>query len=337
MVRARRAAAASLMAVLVTALVVELTGGAVHARPSTQELGRQADPVIHSVGFADPTVARYAHGYVAVSTGARAPRAVSRSPRGPWEPAGRALPTLPAWARPAAIWASDLVQTRRGWLLYFSAVKKGGHLRCIGAAVARRALDAFRPVGRHPLVCPPRGAIDPSGYVARSGGRHLLYKTQGLPTTIRMVRLTPDGRHRARGAEGRVLLRSRRTIVENPVLLRRGRQLVLLTSEGSFEDCGYRTTWRRSRTLHHWSRPRLLLGHHRSALCGPGGADVSLGRQGRIIFFHGWTCDRGRPCPARFHAARAGHPHARRALYAAHLGWRRSAPRIGRFVRPARW
>ncbi|WP_459969617.1 family 43 glycosylhydrolase [Nocardioides pyridinolyticus] len=322
------------MAVLVTALVVELTGGPTTAATPRAEVVRQAAPVFHSSGFADPTVARYAHGYVAVSTGARAPRAVARTPRGPWKPAGRALAVRPAWAKPAAIWAPDLVWTGKRWLLYFSAVKRGGAKRCIGVATARRATDAFRP-GRSPLVCPRRGAIDPSGYTARSGGRHLVYKTQGLPTTIRVVRLSRDGRHRAHGAAGRVLLRSRHTVVENPTLVRRGRLLFLLTSEGSFEDCGYRTTWRRSRTLHHWSRPRLLLGNH--GLCGPGGADLSVSRRGRVVFFHGWTCHRAKPCPARFHSGRDGHPHARRALYAAHLDWRHATPRIGRFVRPIRW
>ena len=336
MARGRQAAAAARMAGLVTALVVETAGGPVTAAPARAEVARQASPVLHGSGFADPTVARYAHGYVAVSTGARAPRAVSRTPRGPWRPAGRALAVRPAWAKPAAIWAPDLVWTGDRWLLYFSAVKRGGAKRCIGVASARRATDPFRP-GRQPLVCPRRGAIDPSGYTARGRGRHLVYKTQGLPTTIRIVRLTRDGRHRVKGADGRVLLRSRHTVVENPMLVRRGRLLFLLTSEGSFEDCGYRTTWRRSRTLHHWSRPRLLLAHHGTRICGPGGADLSVSHHGHVVFFHGWTCHRSRPCPARFHSGRGGHPHARRALYAAHLGWRHAAPRIGRFVHPLRW
>jgi arabinan endo-1,5-alpha-L-arabinosidase len=333
--RGKRAARAALMAALVAVIVVELAGAAAQARPP--ESARRPAPVFHAGGFADPTVARYAGGFVAVATGGHAPRAVATSPRGPWRPVRRALPALPAWARPAAIWASDLVRTDRGWLLYFSALARGGHRRCIGVAKARRALDPFRPVGRRPLVCPPRGAIDPSGFTSRRGGRHLLYKTQGLPTSIRMVRLTRDGRHRAREGDARLLLRSRRTVVENPVLVRRGRHLVLLTSEGSFEDCDYRTTWRRARALHRWSRPHVLLGHGGTRLCGPGGADVSIGQSGLLVFFHGWTCDRWRPCPSRFHSARAHHPHARRALYAAHLRWKRAAPRIGRFVRPIRW
>lgn len=336
MARGMRAAAAVLMQVVATALAIALVAETAPAQALARTSAGRAAPVLHSDGFADPAVARYAHGYVAVSTGSRAPRAVSASPRGPWRPAGRALASRPAWARPAAIWASDLVRTGQGWRLYFSAVARGGHRRCIGVATARRALDPFRPVGRRPLVCPPRGAIDPSGYTGRHGRRHLLFKTQGLPTSIRMVRLTRDGRHRARGADVRVLLRSRRTIVENPVLLRRGRLHVLLTSEGSFEDCGYRTTWRRSSGLQRWSRPRVLIGHHRSRICGPGGADVSLGRTGQMVFFHGWTCAGRRACPPRFHAGRPGHRHARRALYAAHLRWD-DGPRIARFVRPMRW
>ena len=334
----RRAAAATLTTVLAAALttmlLVELMpdASAVRLRPPAQRV----IPVLHQEGFADPSVVSIAGGYLAISTGFRAPRAVSSSPRGPWHPVRRALPELPRWVRSPQIWASELVRSRTGWLLYYSAVAHGRTRRCIGVATARHALDRFRPVGRRPLVCPKRGAIDPSGFVRANGGRYLLFKTQGNPTSIRLLRLTRDGRHRGHHAHPRVLLRSRHT-VENPVLVRRKRHLVLFTSEGYFGSCGYETTWRRSRNLFRWGRSEAhpLLRRSNTRICGPGGADVlTAGRKHPVLYFHGWTCGKGRrPCPARFVLDRAKRPYARRVMYAAHLRWKHGTPRVHGFIR----
>ncbi|ABL84008.1 MULTISPECIES: glycoside hydrolase family 43 protein [unclassified Nocardioides] len=335
----RRAAAAALTmvlaALLTTALTVELMpdASAVRLRPPAQRV----TPVLHREGFADPSVVSIAGGYLAISTGFRAPRAVSSSPRGPWHPVSRALPKkLPHWVRSPQIWASELVRSRTGWLLYYSAVAHGKTRRCIGVATARHPLDAFRPVGRRPLVCPQRGAIDPSGFVRSNGGRYLLFKTQGNPTSIRLLRLTRDGRHRGHRAHSRVLLRSQHTI-ENPVLVRRKRHLVLFTSEGYFGSCGYETTWRRSKNLFRWGRsePHPLLRRTNTRICGPGGADVlTAGRKNPVLYFHGWTCGKGRrPCPPRFVLGRAERPYARRVMYAAHLRWKHGTPRVHGFIR----
>ena len=319
------------LAALVVVLVVEMTGG---ADGSVVPLQR-ATPLIHHDRFADPSVASFSGGYVAIATGYLAPRAVSRSPRGPWHPVRRALVDLPRWVRSDQIWAPDLVQARHGWLLYYSAVAHGKR-RCIGVAAARHVLDTFRPIGRHPLVCPPQGAIDPSGFRRSNGGRYLLFKTQGNPTSIRALRLSRDGRHRGHHARARVLFRSDHT-VENPVLVRHRKHLVLFTSEGYFGSCDYRTTWRSSRHLFGWkrARPHLLLRRHNTRICGPGGADVlTAGRKQPIVYFHGWTCGHGRrPCPHRFYLGRVKRPWARRVMYAAHLHWRHGAPRVHGFVR----
>jgi hypothetical protein len=330
-----RAAKAALVTMLATALVVELAGGPTQARPAEAPAAR-VTPVFHGEVFADPSVVPYAGGYLAISTGWKAPRAVSRSPRGPWHPVSRALPELPRWVRSPQIWASDLVRTRSGWLLYYSAVAQGKTRRCIGVASARTALDPFRPIGKRPLVCPRPGAIDPSGFTSRHGRRFLLFKTQGNPASIRLLPLTRDGRHRARHQHVRVLLRSKHT-VENPVLVQHKRHLVLFTSEGYFGTCDYRTTWRRSRSLRHWGRaePHTLLRRANTRVCGPGGADVlTAGRKHPVVYFHGWTCGHGRrPCPHRFLLGRTERPLARRVMYAAHLRWRHGKPRVHGFVR----
>lgn len=319
------------LAALVVVLAVSLTGGAGAERPPMQ----RATPLIHQDRFADPSVASFSGGFVAIATGYLAPRAVSRSPRGPWHPVRRALVDLPRWVRSDQIWAPDLVQARNSWLLYYSAVAHGRR-RCIGVAAARHVLDTFHPIGKRPLVCPPQGAIDPSGFRRSNGGRYLLFKTQGNPTSIRAIRLTRNGRHRGHHARARVLFRSRRT-VENPVLVRHRKNLVLFTSEGYFGSCDYRTTWRSSRRLFGWkhARPHSLLRRHNTRVCGPGGADVlTAGRKEPIVYFHGWTCGHGRrPCPHRFYLGRAQRPWARRVMYAAHLRWRYGAPRVHGYIR----
>ncbi|GAA4373772.1 glycoside hydrolase family 43 protein [Nocardioides caricicola] len=305
----------ALVAALMMALVVEL--GGVPASAQQAESVAKAAPVFRAGGFADPSVVRYDGGYLAISTSPHVQRAIARTPQGPWHRIRPALPRLPHWAaRNQAIWAADLVQTRAGgWRLYYSAAVGRGDRRCIGVAVARTALDQFRPLGSRPLICPPRGAIDPSAFTGRNGRPYLLFKTQGLPSTIQLLPLTRDGRHRARHAKPRMLLRSRH-VVENPVLLQRGKHLVLFTSEGHFGDCQYRTVWRRSRTLHHLrvTRPHSLLRRANTGICGPGGADVVRGSERRpLLFFHGW----------------AG---GRRVMYAMHLHWRHGAPRVRGFL-----
>jgi hypothetical protein len=317
-------------ATLIVGMVVGLTGGPVAASTPPESPLRFA-PLLSSQSFADPTVVRYRHGYLAVATGYKAPRAVSKSRRGPWRPMRPALGSLPRWAKSPVIWAADLDRRGKHWTLYYAALAHGKNGRCIGVARSRRATGTFHPVGRRPLVCPRRGGvIDPSAFTGAHHRRYLLYKTQGNPATIRAVRLTRNGLHRHRHSRVHVLLRSR-TTVENPVMVHRGGGLVLLASEGYFGNCGYRTTWRRAARpagLRH-ARVHTLLDQRRTRLCGPGGADVVRHRHRPTLYFHGWTCGRGRhTCPSYFVKDRGARPTARRALYAAQLRWHHGQPHI---------
>lgn len=184
----------------VLALVMVVACGlTVEPAPAQASVPLRITPVFHTRGFADPTVVPYGHGYLAVATGWKAPRAVATSPRGPWHQVRPALTDLPHWVRSPLIWAADLDHIGRRWVLYYSAIAHGAHRRCIGVATAKRAIDQFRPVGRHPLICPRRGGvIDPSAFAGRHHRHYLLYKTQGNPATIRLVRLARDGRHKFR-------------------------------------------------------------------------------------------------------------------------------------------
>jgi beta-xylosidase len=310
-------------------------------------------------GAADPTVARYPGGWVAVSTGPGAPRATAPQPGGPWQNIPSALTTQPSWALTGRYWASDLVQVNGLWLLYFSAEVAGLGLdgRCVGVATATDPTGAFVPDER-PLVCPkqavapraydrikrrdrgmPRdGVIDPEYFRDRGGKGYLMYRTQGTPSSIRIVKLPPDGRPGTGKARSSELVR-RNGVIENPTMARRGRQYVLLTSEGDFGECSYKTTYRRSAKITDFSRSKrgVLVDSRKSGLCGPGGADLGRGASGEpMLFFHAWTCpELGGNCPGGNNYDRNNTYDARRSMFAASLRFTsRQAPKIEAYVAP---
>lgn len=317
-----------------------------------------AQPVGSYRGFADPTVARYPGGWVSIVTGPSAPRAVASQPGGPWQNVPSALTIQPSWAVSNRIWAPDLVQVNGLWLLYFSAEVAGLGLdgRCIGVAIATDPTQTFVPDER-PLVCPRQaasppaydkvkrrgrdlpksGVIDPDLFQDRGGKRYLLYRTQSTPSTIRIVKLPRSGRPEGK-ARSKELVR-RGGVIENPTMLRRGRQYVLLTSEGDFGECRYKTTFRRSAKIRDWSRAKrqVLVDTRKSGLCGPGGADLGRGSAGEpLVFFHAWTCpELGGNCPGGRNYGRDNIYDARRSLFAAQLRFTsRQSPRIKAYVAP---
>jgi arabinan endo-1,5-alpha-L-arabinosidase len=317
-----------------------------------------AQPVLSYRGAADPTVARYPGGWVAVSTGPGAPRALAPQPGGPWQNIPSALTVQPSWAISGRYWASDLVQVNGIWLLYFSAEVAGLGLdgRCIGVATATDPTGAFVPDER-PLVCPkqaatppaydrikrrpkgmPRaGVIDPDYFKDKGGHQYLLYRTQSTPSSIRMVKLPGSGLPQGKARSTELIRRG--GVIENPTLLRRGRQYVLLTSEGDFGECSYKTTFRRTSKLEDWSRAKrqVLVDSKKSGLCGPGGADVGRGANGEpMLFFHAWTCpDLGGNCPGGNNYDRSNLYDARRSLFAGVLRFTgRQSPRISSYVAP---
>jgi hypothetical protein len=317
-----------------------------------------AQPVLSYRGAADPTVARYPGGWVAVSTGPGAPRAYAPQPGGPWQNIPSALTVQPSWAISGRYWASDLVEVNGVWLLYFSAEVAGLGLdgRCIGVATGTDPTGNFVP-DEKPLVCPrqaasppaydkikrrphgmPRGGvIDPDYFKDRGGHQYLLYRTQSTPSSIRMVELPGSGRPEGQGHS--IELVRRGGVIENPTMLRRGRQYVLVASEGDFGECSYKTTFRRSAKLTDWSRAhrQVLVDSKKSGLCGPGGADVGRGANGEpLLFFHAWTCpELGGNCPGGHNYDRENLYDARRALFAGALRFTgRQSPRIYAYVAP---
>jgi hypothetical protein len=310
-----------------------------------------------NVDFPDPAVVATRTGLVGYSTGERVPHAWSRSAGGRWQPGGAVLTRHPRWAAEGGIWAVDVARVRGDWLLYYAVPVDGivEHGRCIGVARSASPRGPFRPVGRRPLVCPsyadapraldpmlprdrtlPRaGVIDPSVFVDADGSAYLLYKTDRVPSSIRLLPLSASGTRPRGGEESHELLRSP-GVVENPVLTRRAGRYVLLLSEGDWTRCGYRTLWRRSAALLDWSLAEEgVLLDKASGLCGPGGADVVVAGGRDLLFLHGWTCHGTvRPCEGRAKWDHRRRARGLRALYAARLGWEGGLPVVTGWVLP---
>lgn len=355
-----------LLIALLTALVASLGWAAVGAESGAAaplprdrvaaRAGETTYPLIDFRGAADPTVAQVGDTFVAVSTGPYAPRAVAPSLNGPWTDAGTALPLMPPWATAPRIWASDLVRTDKGWVLYFSAPVAGLGVegRCIGAATAASPLDPFVPQER-PLVCPRKadslpapditrpqkrglppgvGVIDPEGFEDTDGKRYVLYRTQKQPSSIRMVRVPRGGLATAKRRDSVELLR-RRGVVENPVLVQRGERWVMFTSQNYFGGCNYDTTWRRAGSLEKLAgaRKRQLLDKESTGLCGPGGADL-LGES--LMVFHAWTCpELPGQCPFGGNYDTTPYAGSHRAMFGATLAWTpKGNPRVTGYVAP---
>jgi beta-xylosidase len=200
---------------------------------------------------------------------------------------------------------------------------------------------AGTPLAQDPLLprdptLPRAGVIDPSWFRDADGSSYLLYKTDRIPSSVRLVALTRDGQAVKSGATSIELLRSE-GVLENPVLTLRPEGYVLLASEGDWTRCGYSTTWRRSASLLDWSAAvaGVFLDTTTTGLCGPGGADLVERRDGELTaFLHGWTC-RGTalPCAGTGKWDHKPRQRGRRALYAAELGWLDGVPQVTRWLR----
>ena len=314
-------------------------------------------PLIWTRDFGDPSVVFDGTRWFGAATGFRSRRSVSDYDWGHWENRGDLLNARPAWAKYAGVWGPEIERGQTGWLAYYTMPSRGlphRQDRCIGVATAPTLDDTFTPVSNRPLVCPDysrtqpafdpvpgrvglprRGVIDPSSYIAPDGRRFLLYRTQGKPSTIRMIRLNAAGT--GTFGRSRELIRDV-GVLENPVMVRRGRWHYLITSRGDYDNCRYRTIWRRSKWRHQgWqgTRGHRLVNRQNSGVCGPGGADyvAASAGYGNRLFFHGWVCKgTNLPCYQTYQGTKDLDDVGKRALYAASIRWTRDGPRLGNFV-----
>lgn len=201
-----------------------------------------------------------------------------------------------------------------------------------------------RPTCTPTKVPPPNtpstviGAIDPSFFLDANGTPYLLYKTDGRPSSIRILKLSADGLHPAPGAYSEELV-DNAGVLENPVMVNHGGIYYLFNSYGDYARCSYSTVWRASTSLHSWTTSpahTLLTRKNTHKLCGPGGADVLVQPGKTTMYFEAWTCNRTyKPCGAKFwaYSAKFERKHPVRALYAVKLGFANRAPYLKKFVK----
>ncbi|WGL52323.1 family 43 glycosylhydrolase [Nocardioides sp. BP30] len=182
------------------------------------------------------------------------------------------------------------------------------------------------------------GAIDPSFFLDSDGTPYLLYKTDGRPSSIRILKLSADGLHPAAGAYSEELVDDA-GVLENPVMVERDGIYYLFNSYGDYSRCSYATVWRASGSLHDWSGSpahSLLTRKSTHKLCGPGGADVLVQPKKTTMYFEAWTCNRSyKPCGAHFWAygRKYERKHPVRALYAVKLGFANGAPYVKKYLK----
>lgn len=314
-------------------------------------------PLIWERDFGDPSVVFDGTKWFGAATGFRGRGSDSANDWGIWNPTGDLLNAKPAWAKYAGVWGPDLERGPAGWLAYYTMPSRGlphAQDRCIGVATAPSVDETFTPVSDRPLVCPDysatepasdpvggrvglprRGVIDPSSFIAPDGRRFLLYRTQGTPSTIRMIRLNPAGT--GTFGQSRELIRDV-GVLENPVMVQHGDWYYLITSRGDYGDCRYRTIWRRSHFRHKdWqgTRGHALVNRRNSGVCGPGGADYveATTTHANRLFFHGWVCKgTNLPCYQSYQGGQDFEDVGKRALYAARLQWTKDGPVLSAFV-----
>lgn len=319
-------------------------------------------PLFWDESFADPSIVVDGDRWFGVATGAKGRTRSSASQYGGWTAGEPLLARAPAWARHGFVWAPDVERAPDGsWIAYFAVPVNGlgdQEDRCIGVATSPSLGVPFIPNDAAPLVCPaeaatppaddrvdedglPRhGVIDASSYVAADGRRFLLYRTQGMPSSIRIVRLKESGlRAQPRSTE---LVRTA-GILENPVLVDRGGWHHLFLSRGDYANCGYATVWRRSRSIKRGyddAEQHVLLDRSTTGICGPGGADYLPAGPGSAnrLFLHGWVCrETNGPCPASYSERTEVDEQGRRVLYIATLRWSREGPRLRRWIEGPWW
>lgn len=183
------------------------------------------------------------------------------------------------------------------------------------------------------------GAIDPSFFLDTDKRPYLIYKTDGRPSSIRILPLSADGLHPAGPTTVSQELVDDAGVLENPVMVNHGGTYYLFDSYGDYARCSYATVWRSSTSLTNWSASpahTLLTRKSTHKLCGPGGADVLVQPGKTTMYFEAWTCNRSyKPCGAHFwaYARKYIRKHPVRALYAVRLGFANGAPYVKKFLK----
>ena len=252
-----------------------------------------------------------------------------------------AMPVLPPWARAGFTWAPEVIATKTGFVLHFTAKDRKSGLQCIGAAASASPLGPFKSDAAAPLVCQTGlgGTIDSSPFRDADGSLFLYYKNDGnnpsfrKKTDIWVQRLSDDGLNVV--GEARPLVRNDAAweahVIEAPTMVRHGNRYALFFSANhygwetdqniSVYAIGYAKCAGPTGPCSDAHENPILHSYNSSAagcLSGPGHQSVFEVGQRQFISFHAWAATPG-----------CSKLDAKRFLYVAPLLWDGDAAKVG--------
>ena len=253
--------------------------------------------------FPDPSVLRLGTTYWAYSTGSagRNLQVMSSSDLRTWSPPTDPLPVLPAWAQGGFTWAPSVLQQGSTFLMYYTVRNAAWGRQCVSVATSTTASGPFQDTSSGPLVCQldRYGSIDPDPFVAPTGGRYLLWKSEdnagGRPTQLWSQQLSVDGRSLV--GTPVVLLGQDRSwqapAIEGPSMVASGGSYYLFYGAGAWDSAtaaiGYARCFSPLGPCFNASTSRPWVASHGEAV-GPSGPDIFVDATGLTrIAYHAWT------------------------------------------------
>jgi beta-xylosidase len=207
-----------------------------------------------STDFPDPFVLRNGSEFLAYATNASGDRANVPMARSDnlvdWKLIAEgdklhdAMPQLPSWVRRGLTWAPEVIKTKEGFVLHFTARDKKSDLQCLGTAFSTSPMGPFTSADDRPLLCQTElgGTIDSHAFRDSDGELYLYYKNDGnnpqfkKPTDIYVQRLTPNGMQVI--GEAKALLRNdtqwEAHVIEAPTMVRHGDDYVMFYSANHY-------------------------------------------------------------------------------------------------------
>ncbi len=276
-------------------LAVAVAGGlvlglvAVGVRPAgAQVLPRTSPDVsapVYDADAPDPDVIRVGTTYYAYTTaGPRGniPMLTSTDLQN-WQPAGDALPVLPAWSQTGRTWSPGVVLLDGQYVMYYATEVTATGAQCISVATALDPTGPFVDTSLGPLICQTSlgGSIDPQPFVDGSGALYLYWKSNAgqssLPSFIWAAPLAPDGMSLASSPRA-VLTQDQawESTVEGPDMVEASGSYVLFYAGGDWDSAGYGVGYADcAGPLGPCSKPAgAPILHSDAARLGPGGASL---------------------------------------------------------------
>ncbi len=223
-----------------------------------------------------------------------------------------ALNKSAAWAsykwvgsrRVSPTWAPSVAKVGAKYVHAYATPVKGTSPRkfCISVSTATSPLGPFKDSTTKPLICPPhQGVIDPQVWVAATGSRWLVYKTEARPgvenSKLWSRRLDDSGTKLMPGKLKHHLLSVGQAwegyVIENPAIMQYGGRTYLFYSGNNWATDRYAVGYAicskgiRGGCTRPQATPLLATD---GVVAGPGGATPFVGPDGDLSFvYHAWT------------------------------------------------